>query len=158
MTAPAKPGAALTATLNANEKRYARTSAARNRARQRECVDGYEFTVDELAAERDARSRPSAAAVTRSGSDDRVPVVRFAPVRRRVPDRPYPGAAMTWLLVIPAVLLLLAVVVVGYMEWLLSKPLTPRDKRLSRVDQELTEREELARERAYRSGPRGWTF
>jgi hypothetical protein len=55
-------------------------------------------------------------------------------------------------------LLLLAVVVVGYMEWLLSKPLTPRDKRLSRVDQELTEREELARERAYRSGPRGWTF
>jgi hypothetical protein len=53
MTAPAKPGAALTATLNANEQRYARTSAARNRARQRECVDGCEFTVDELLAERD---------------------------------------------------------------------------------------------------------
>jgi ribosomal protein L4 len=48
MTAPAKPGAALTATLNANEKRYARTSAARNRARQRECVDGDEHTPDEL--------------------------------------------------------------------------------------------------------------
>jgi hypothetical protein len=74
--------------------------------------------------------------------DDRVPVVRFAPVRRRVPDRPYPGAAMTWLLIIPAVMVLAVVVFVGYAQWLLSKPSTPRDKRLSRVDQELTEREE----------------
>jgi hypothetical protein len=65
---------------------------------------------------------------------------------------------MTWLLIIPAVMVLAVVVFVGYAQWLLSKPSTPRDKRLSRVDQELTEREEFARERAYRSGPRGWTF
>jgi hypothetical protein len=65
---------------------------------------------------------------------------------------------MTWLLIIPAVMVLAVVAFIGYAQWLLSKPSTPRDKRLSRVDRELTEREELARERAYRSGPRGWTF
>jgi hypothetical protein len=48
MTEKLRSGAALTATLNANEQRYARTSAARNRARQRECVDGDEHTPDEL--------------------------------------------------------------------------------------------------------------
>jgi hypothetical protein len=79
--------------------------------------------------------------------DDRVPLVRFAPVRRRVPLPPYPGAAMTWLLLggvwLLVVLFFICIAMVA-----------------GHADRDLEEmrREELrarARARAHRRGPNG---